>query len=209
MRIKRARFFRRIYLIFCLFLGVFSPVLCWCLIPDFNPTEKPLSHFGVVDRTFWVWNSTLFVLAIGLYLNARSSIRLYFKTKSVRKYLLLLLTIASTALLSTAVFSMQHPMVHRLSASIFFVSYNFLVFCFALLRSLQSVRKGPVSVLVGILMLLSSLLLLLFPSYGIFEIVYIMLVLSWNSALLYNRIRRGYGKKRLLQRTQTTNAPLR
>lgn len=206
MGITQARFWRRVYLVFCLLLGVLSPLVCWYMIPDFNPIEKPLSYFGVVEHTSWLWNTTLFVLSIGVYLNARSSIRLYFRKKSMRIFLFVLLIISSLALMSTAVFSMEHSLVHKVSASIFFLTYNFLVFCFGLLRSLKNVRKGILSVVVGVLMLLSSLLLLLFPSYGVFEIVYIALILFWNSILLYKRVKRGYGRRR--QGVRLTNLSL-
>jgi hypothetical membrane protein len=190
MGITQARFWRRIYLIICLLLGAVTPLVCWYMIPDFNPIEKPLSYFGVVAHTSFIWNATLLVLAVGIYLNAQASFKAYFRKRRYRRFLRVLLWAAVCFLFLTAIVDMEHSLIHKLSAALFFITYNFFVFCFGLLRSLKYVRKGLFSVVIGSLMLLSSLLLLPFPSYGVFEIAYLSLILYWNSILLYNRVER-------------------
>ena len=139
MGTAQARFWRRIYLGISLSLGVISPVICWYMIPDFNPITKPLSYSFV-------------------------------------------------ALCLTAIVSMDNLIVHRISAYSFFLGYNLFVFSFGFFRSSKYVRKGMFSMIVGSLMLLSSLLLLPFPSYGVFEIVYFLLLLFWNAHLFYKRV---------------------
>ncbi len=84
---------------------------------------------------------------------------------------------------------MDYLLLHRISAFTFFISYNLFIFCFGMFRSSKYVRKGMFSMFIGSLMLLSSLLLLPFPSYGIFEITYFLLLLYWNGHLFYKRIR--------------------
>lgn len=188
MGTAQARFWRRIYLVFSLSLGVISPVICWYMIPDFNPITKPLSYFGVAELTAWYWNVSLLIIAFALYLNAKRSLPQYFKEKKTVRILNALLTFSTVGLCFTAIISMDILLMHRVSAYSFFLGYNLFVFCFGLFRSKRYVRKGMFSMIVGSLMLLSSLLLLPFPSYGVFEIVYFLLLLFWNGHLLYKRV---------------------
>lgn len=185
---RKARFWRRAYLMFSLALGVISPWVCWYLIPEFNPITKPLSYFGVSELTAWYWNASLIVISIALYLNAKKSIRNYFKPSSGKQLLDLLLMLSFISLLITALFPMDKTLIHRISATGFFLSYNLFVFCFGFLRSKKYIRKGMFSMIIGSCMLLSSLLLLPFPSYGVFEIVYFSFALFWNGKLFYKRI---------------------
>lgn len=189
MGIIQARFWRRIYLGISLSMGIISPLICWYMIPNFNPITKPLSYFGVAELTAWYWNLSLIIIAFAIYLNAKKSLSHYFNKTAKLKILNTLLSIAFITLCLTAIVSMDYLLLHRISAFGFFLTYNLFVFCFGMFRSSKYVRKGMFSMLVGSLMLLSSLLLLPFPSYGVFEIAYFLLLLFWNGHLFYKRIK--------------------
>ena len=184
----KARLIRRIYLIVSLFLGILAPLFCWYMIPDFNPIHRPLSYFGVAELTFWYWNISVIIIASALFINAYRSIPIYFTNPNQKKLLEVLLAISFIALCAVALISMDNYIIHRVAAYSFFLVYNFFVFCFGFIRSLKYVRRGIFSITISILMLLSSLLLLPFPSYGIFEIAYFFLLLLWNTHLFYKRI---------------------
>ena len=184
----KARLIRRIYLIVSLSLGVVAPLFCWYMIPDFNPIHRPLSYFGVAELTFWYWNISIIIIASALFINAYRSIPIYFTNPNQKKLLEVLLTISFIALCIVALVSMDNFILHRVAAYSFFLVYNFFVFCFGFIRSLKYVRTGLFSITISILMLLSSLLLLPFPSYGVFEIAYFFLLLLWNTHLFYKRI---------------------
>ena len=188
MQINRVRFWRRVYLLFSMSLGVISPLICWYMIPGFNPIEKPLSYFGVAEITAWYWNLSLIIISFAIYLNAKKSLPLYFDKLKNLRILRALLVISFISLFLTAVVPMNRALIHRISATGFFLTYNFFVFFFGILRSLKYLRKGLFSIFIGSLMLLSSLLLIPFPSYGAFEIVYVLLIIFWNANLFYNRI---------------------
>ncbi len=188
MQYLKVKLLRRVYLIFCIFLGIFSPIYCWYLRPGFNPMEKPLSDFGIQEPTWLFWNSALVFLAIGIFLNAYTALRYYFKKRRFRYPLKVLLLIASFSLFFTGTIPMNYEVFHKIPAFLFFFSYNLFVFLFGLFRSLRSLRSGMVSVFTGLAMLLSLLLLLPFKSYGVFEIVYFALILIWNIYFLLNRM---------------------
>ena len=189
MNHNQIKLLRRIYLIFTIFLGVLAPIYCWYLLPGFNPTESPLSDFGIAEPTWLLWNSTLVLLSIGIFLNAYTSMRYYFKKRRFRYPLKVLLIISSFSLFFTATIPMDFDLYHKIPAFLFFFSYNLFVFLFGLFRSLKYVRRGVFSIFVGLSMLCSLLLLLPFNSYGVFEIVYFALILTWNIYFLFTRLK--------------------
>jgi hypothetical membrane protein len=189
MNHKLVKSLRRVYLIFCILLGILAPMYCWYLNPGFNPMEKPLSDFGIQEPTWLLWNSALVFLAIGLFLNAYTSLRYYFKKRRFRYPLKVLLLVSSFSLFFTATIPMNYEIFHKIPAFLFFFSYNLFVFLFGLFRSLKYLRTGVFSMFIGLSMLCSLLLLLPFESYGIFEIVYFSLILIWNIHFLYSRMK--------------------
>jgi hypothetical membrane protein len=189
MNHKLVKSLRRVYLIFCILLGILAPMYCWYLNPGFNPMEKPLSDFGIQEPTWLLWNSTLVFLAIGIFLNAYTALRYYFKKRRFRYPLKALLLISSFSLFFTATIPMDYEIFHKIPAFLFFFSYNLFVFLFGLFRSFKYLRTGVFSMFVGLSMLCSLLLLLPFKSYGVFEIVYFALILIWNIHFLYNRMK--------------------
>ena len=189
MNRRNVKLLRRSFLIFSVLLGVLVPFYCWYLLPGFNPMEKPLSDFGIQEPTWLLWNSTLVFLSIGIFLNAYTSLRFYFKKRRYRYPLKTLLLSSSLSLFFTGTIPMDYDVYHKIPAFLFFFSYNLFVFLFGLFRSLKYVRRGVFSIFIGLSMLASLLLLLPFPSYGVFEIVYFSLILVWNIYFLYVRMR--------------------
>ena len=174
---------------FCIFIGIFSPIYCWYLRPGFNPMEKPLSDFGIQEPTWLLWNSTLVFLALGIYLNAYTALRYYFKKRRFRYPLRVLLIISSLSLFFTGTIPMDYDIFHKIPAFLFFFTYNLFVFLFGFFRSLSTLRSGFLSIVIGLAMLFSLLLLLPFRSYGVFEFVYLALILIWNIYFLVIRIK--------------------
>jgi len=189
MDYSKVKLLRRVFLIFSILLGILVPIYCWYQYPDFNPVHQPLSHFGVIEPTWLLWNSTLVFLSIGIFLNAYTSLRYYFKKRRLRYPLKMLLLSSSVSLFLTGTIPMDLEIYHKIPAFLFFFTYNLFVFLFGLFRSLKYVRRGMFSIFVGIGMLSSLLLLLPFPSYGVFEIVYFSLILIWNIYFLFTRIK--------------------
>ena len=189
MEYIRTKLLRRVYLIFSVLLGILAPIYCWYLRPGFNPMERPLSDFGIQEPTWLLWNSTLVFLAIGIFFNAYTALRYYFKQRRFRYPLKVLLLISSFSLFFTATIPMDYELFHKIPAFLFFFSYNSFVFLFGLFRAFKYLRTGVFSMLVGLSMLCSLLLLLPFKSYGVFEIVYFALILIWNIYFLYNRMK--------------------
>lgn len=189
MDYSKVKLLRRVFLIFSILLGILVPLYCWYQYPDFNPVHQPLSQFGVIEPTWLLWNSTLVFLSIGIFLNAYTSLRYYFKKRRLRYPLKMLLISSSVSLFLIGTIPMDFEIYHKIPAFLFFFTYNLFVFLFGLFRSLKYLRRGMFSIFIGLSMLSSLLLLLPFPSYGVFEIVYFSFILIWNIYFLFTRIK--------------------
>ena len=189
MDYSKVKLLRRVFLILSILLGILVPIYCWYQYPDFNPVHQPLSHFGVIEPTWLLWNSTLVFLSIGIFLNAYTSLRYYFKKRRLRYPLKMLLISSSVSLFLIGTIPMDFEIYHKIPAFLFFFTYNLFVFLFGLFRSLKYLRRGMFSIFIGLSMLASLLLLLPFPSYGVFEIVYFSFILIWNIYFLFTRIK--------------------
>ena len=189
MNYSKVKLLRRVFLIFSILLGILVPLYCWYQYPNFNPVHQPLSHFGVIEPTWLLWNSTLVFLSIGIFLNAYTSLRYYFKKRRLRYPLKMLLISSSVSLFLIGTIPMDFEIYHKIPAFLFFFTYNLFVFLFGLFRSLKYLRRGMFSIFIGLSMLASLLLLLPFPSYGVFEIVYFSFILIWNIYFLFTRIK--------------------
>lgn len=188
---KKVRFWRRVYISFSIFLGLFSPLYCWYMFPSFNPFLDPLSKFGIQEETWMMWDLTLFMLSIAIFLNSKHAIKYRFKNRVTIFSLRSLVFISSISLILVAVISIDvNEDLHYWLAFLYFAVYNFYVFIFGLIRMYKDIRKGFFSVVMGSLMLLSTLLLIPFQGMGIFEITYASLVMFWNLVIFIKRIKR-------------------
>ena len=180
---KRIKFIRKIYILFSILIGILSPLICLYFAKDVNLTEKPLSYFALVDSTSLTWFISLIIISVGILWNGNEIINLLIKNKKYKILLKLILISSSFCLIGTAVVTMKFELAHKIFAGSFFLLYNFFIFLFGFFRSFSQVRQGFFSVTTSSLMLLSALLVIPFPSYGIAEIIYIQLCIYWNLIL--------------------------
>ena len=184
MNPHRIKFIRRLYIIFSIIVGIVAPILCYSLIPHFNIENDPLSKFGISEETAEIWLLSLMFIAVGLWLNGEYRIDDMIKREKWRPLLKWMLRVSTFSLLMMALIDMTWHWTHKILALLFFCGYNIFVFAFGVIRSLTYVRRGMFSVIMATLMLTTSLLVLPFPSYGIAEIFYILLIVVWNTKVL-------------------------
>jgi len=194
---KKIKKIRKLYISFSILIGILSPLVIYISFVDWNgdgiinnadffdPREKPLSYFGIIDKTSTIWTISLIIVAIGLLWGGFTRINQFFKDFKQKITLKIIVFFAFICLIMTAIIPMNEGLLHKLPAILFFLSYNFFVFAFGLLRSLSQVRSGLFSVCIGSLMLLSTLLLIPFPKGGVSEILYIQLIAFWNLFMLF------------------------
>ncbi len=183
MRRRTIKKIRKTYLISSILVGIFSPLICVYLFPEFDPRIHPVSYFGILKNTSLIFLFSLIIFSVAIFWNGITIVRKLIKNTKYKLPLNLLLGAASICLFITGVIPMNFGPLHQIPALFFFLIYNFFIFFFGISRSLSYVRKGLFSVITGSLMLLSSLLLIPFPSYGVAEVVYIFLIFFWNTIM--------------------------
>jgi len=181
---NKIRKIRKTYILFSISLGIVSPTLCYFLLPNFNIITEPLSRFGVSSETSIIWFISLSLISVGLWLNGEYRINEMIRRDRYRPPLRIILRLSVLSLFLTALIDMEHHLFHKIIALIFFCGYNLFVFMFGIIRSFSYVKKGIFSVSIGTLMLLTSLLVIPFPSYGVAEISFIILISIWNTKIL-------------------------
>lgn len=178
--VKRVKYIRKIYILLSIIIGIISPLICLFFAKEVDITEKPLSYFALIDKTSLLWFFCLIILSFGIFWNGKEIINKYIKRRKLNQILKLVLSLSTISLIGTAIITMKFGLAHKIFALSFFLLYNFFVFLFGLFNSFSQVRQGLFSVITGSLMLLSALLIIPFPSYGIAEIVYIQICVYWN-----------------------------
>jgi len=178
---------RKTYLAFSILLGFLSPLICLYLFPEFDPRIHPISYFGILKNTTLIFTFSLIIFSIAILWNGVTIIRKLIKNKKYQFWLRLILITSSFCLFLTGLINMDFGPLHKIPALFFFLTYNFFIFLFGIARSMSYVRKGFFSVSIGSLMLLSSLLLIPFPSYGVAEIIYIFFIILWNTIMWVHR----------------------
>jgi len=194
--LQRVKIIRKIYISLSILIGILSPLVIYISFIDWNgdgvisntdffdPREKPLSYFGIIDKTSTIWTISLIIVAIALLWGGFTRVNQFFKSIKQKFILKTIVFFSFVCLIMTAVIPMNEGLWHKLPAILFFLSYNFFVFLFGLFRSLSQVRDGFFSVCIGSLMLLSILFLIPFPKGGVSEILYIQLISFWNLFML-------------------------
>ena len=89
---------------------LFFVVLTFCIFhaKELNLTETSLSNYGINDKTGYIWNISLFILGILLYLHALRNIFRYYSSAQISSRLVLSFTISSLFLLLTASIDMSY-----------------------------------------------------------------------------------------------------
>ena len=200
---KNIKKIRKLYIGFSILIGILSPLVIYISFVDWNgdglinnadffdPREKPLSYFGIIDKTSLVWTTLLIIVAIALFWGGITRINQFFKDLKQKIILKSVVLFSFICLIMVAIIPMNEGLWHKLPAILFFLSYNFFVFCFGLFRSFSQVRNRFFSVCIGSLMLLSTLFLIPFPKGGVSEILYIQLISFWNLLMMYKGNKRS------------------
>ena len=194
LTVKKLKYIRKIYILTSILIGIISPLICLYFAKEVKLTEKPLSYFALIHKTSLFWLISLIILAIGIFWNGKVVINKFINNRILNLILKIILLLSSISLIGTAFITMKYGLAHKIFALSFFLSYNFFVFLFGLFMSISQVRQGFFSVITGSLMLLSALLIIPFPSYGIAEIVYIQICVYWN-LIMFIKSNKLIGKK--------------
>src|SRR5687767_4880649 len=96
-------------------LSLFVITLCFCsyTASDLKLINISLSHFGIYDKIGFIWNASLFIMGITLFVEAWLNIKKY----ALGRQLLYIFSVSIVCLFLTACITMTHR-IHFYSAYI-------------------------------------------------------------------------------------------
>ena len=160
-------------------LALIIPFIAGLVVTDWSIYSDALSDFGTHPGTAGIWSGYLIILAIGIWLQGMQKIEDSFE--GVRSHILYyILNVAATSLMLTAFITEIFRGLHGLVAATFFISYMVFIFMYGFWQLESKLKEGAVSVVAGLLLLLTSLLIIPFKGLAIFEIAYVLIIVAWN-----------------------------
>ena len=179
MNLDKIRKIKRHWIEASFILALIIPFIAGIVVEDWSIYSDALSDFGTHPGTAGVWSVYLIILAIGIWLHGMQKIEESYD--GVRSHILYyIINIASTSLILTAFITEIFRGLHGFVAGLFFVSYMFFIFIYGFWQLKTNLKEGAISVVTGILLLLTSLLIIPFNGLAIFEIAYISIIVLWN-----------------------------
>ena len=127
MKRRTLKKLRKLYLISSILFGIVSPIICISFFPEFDPRIHPVSYFGILKNTSWIFLISLIIFSIAIFWNGITIIRKLIKNKNHQFILKLLLSIASICLFITGIIPMNYGPFHHIPALFFFLIYNFFL----------------------------------------------------------------------------------
>ena len=160
-------------------LALIIPLISSFMVSDWSIYTDALSDFGTHPGTAGIWSVYLIVLAIGIWLHGTQKIEETYT--GVRSHILYyIINIATTSLVLTAFITEVFRGLHGLVAALFFISYMVFIFMYGFWKLETKLKEGAVSVVAGLLLLLTSILMIPFQGLAIFEISYMIIIVAWN-----------------------------
>jgi hypothetical membrane protein len=175
--IRRSQTFISILVFFTVF------IICWW-VTKLDIRDIQLSNWGVIGWVGKIWNSSICLFSISIFIN----FYLYIRNNSRLKYkisFLILFSILSIFLFLVGYFNMNYHQIHYIFALSYFFLYPLVIFIFShfnrkYLSYNDWVHKVVISVLMAILPLI---FIYAFKGMAIAEIAHTTLVIIYNIKL--------------------------
>jgi hypothetical protein len=166
----------------------FIVTLFFLTVSEEKISDIQISHWGTSGTFGWIFNYTLMILSISIFINTFFYIKNHNRIqKKIKEYIIFL--IISLCLFFTGFFDVDnHKLLHNIFAFSYFFVYPFSIFLLAYNNRKNILYKEWVfhlsTSLAMIIMPLS--LLTFFDGMGIGEIVHSIIVSFWNLRINFN-----------------------
>lgn len=177
--LEKIRAIKRHWIEASFILALVIPFIAGILVKDWSIYTDALSDFGTHPGTAGIWPIYLTILAIGIWLHGTQKIEESYD--GIRAHVLYyIINIASSTLILTAFITEVFTYMHGIVAGLFFVSYMAFIFMYGFWQLKTNLKEGATSVVAGLLLLLTSLLIIPFQGFAIFELAYMVIIVAWN-----------------------------
>jgi hypothetical membrane protein len=177
--LEKIRKIKRHWIEISFMLALIIPFIASLVIKDWSIYGNALSDFGTHPGTAGIWSVYLIILAIGIWLHGMQKIEESYD--GVKAHILYyIINVAATSLMLTAFITEIFRGLHGFVAGTFFISYMIFIFMYGFWQLKTNLKEGAPSVVAGLLLLLTSLLIIPFKGLAIFEIAYVVIIVAWN-----------------------------
>ncbi len=188
---ERIEKLKRIHCLISLFLFVVTFGFCSYYASDLKLINISLSHFGIYNKIGIIWNASLFIIGITLFIEAYLNITKYL----LKRRLLYLFGFSILCLLLTASITMTHK-IHFYTAYIYFIGFTLGIFIFGFSLIKVDFRIGITSIIISIISVLCPVLILIWlHSFAIPELTHTVLIFSWIIITRYDNRYKNVLKK--------------
>ncbi len=186
---------RRIHSVISIFLFIFVLSFCSFVANDLELSEISLSTYGIDSKTNLIWNITLFIIGILLYLDVLKNMFKHYPVEKSHSFLYRIFTFSSICLLLTAVIPMTYDF-HNYTAIAYFLGFTISIFLFGYKLLKVDFRIGVTSIVLAFLSaFIPTLLVLIINGLAIPEIVHTIFILLWVIMLSYDTEYKTFLKK--------------
>lgn len=167
---------------------LFFVVLLFCIVnvSELSIADISLSQYGVNHKTNYIWNTSLFILGVLLYLQSLRSIFRYYQSEKTDTNIIVCFSISSLFLLLTASVDMSFK-VHNFFAVSYFIGYTISIFLFGYNLLKTDFRIGISSIVISLSCLVFPILTTyFFKGWAIPEIIHTVFILGWVLILSFD-----------------------
>ncbi len=182
---------KRVHYIVTGFLFVATLFFCSYTATDLKLINTSLSHFGIYNNIGILWNASVFLIGITLFIEAYLNIKKY----SHANWLLFLFAVSILCLLLTATINMKHA-IHFYTAYIYFIGFTICMFLFGFLLIKTDFRIGITSIVISLLSLIGPVGILMYlGSFAIPELTHTLFVFIWMIIIRFENNYKKFLKK--------------
>ena len=182
---------KQVHYIAAIILFVGTLIFCSFYASDISLEHTSLSHYGIYKKIGIVWNVSLFIIGITLFIEAFLNMNKYMKGS----WLIYFFIISLICLLLTASVNMNHR-IHYYFAFTYFIGYTLSIFLFGYLLMKSDLRMGITSIIISVLSVVCPLGLVMYlHSFAIPEIAHTVFVFVWVSITKFDIQYRNFLKR--------------
>lgn len=167
---------------------LFFVVLLFCIVnvSELSIADISLSQYGINHKTNYIWNISLFILGVLLYLQSLRNIFRYYQNEKTDTNIIVCFSISSLFLLLTAAVDMSFK-VHNFFAVSYFIGYTISIFLFGYNLLKNDFRIGISSIIISLSCLVFPILTTyFFKGWAIPEIIHTVFILVWVLILSFD-----------------------
>ena len=179
---RRIEKLKRVHCLISVLLFGLTFSFCTYMASDLKLINISLSHYGIYHEIGFIWNISLFIVGVTLFIEAYLNINKY----SLKKRLLYLFGFSSFCLLLTAVITMTHR-IHFYTAYIYFIGFTLGIFIFGFSLIKADFRIGITSIIIAVVSVLVPVIITMWlHSFAIPELTHTFLIFSWIIVTRYD-----------------------